>query len=156
MLTDIVQPVFEDAFAELENRVKQSQIQKGIRDRGLSANSLRSVVVTQGNQTRARLLGLSRFRFQQDGRGPNRSHKPSRQMVAELTDWATRHGMSPKAGYPIALKIAREGIRVPNPFNPGGVLSEPLGSRNVRELIEPGLRNVIGKQIRATLFGLTD
>lgn len=146
----------EDALTSVGERLatdlRESQRSKGLRDTGASAASVRVVVSAQGKKKRMQLVGLARWRFQQSGRGPNKSRRPSRDMVTQLKGWARRHGLPEAAGYPIALKIAQEGIVVPNSFNPGGVLSEPLNTKRVTGLLKAALRPQYIQSARSRLF----
>ena len=132
--------------------VKDSQRSKGLRHKGGSADSLRVVVTANGTKKRMQLLGFARWRFQQNGRGPNKTRKPPRQMVLNMQEWAVDHGFPKAAGYPIALKIAREGIRVPNSFNPGGVLSDPLNEDRVKGLLKVAIRPQYIQAAKSFLF----
>lgn len=152
MFTELATDIMTNEFEGLGEDVRVSQRQKGIRDTGRSAASIRVVSVGSGESFRVQLRGMSRLRFQNEGRGPNRSGKPSRDMVQALREWAVRHGMDEAAGYPIALKIAREGIRVPNRFNPGRVLDDPLDPRAVRDRIVPRMKQGFLTEIRSELL----
>lgn len=152
MLTPIATDIIRDGINALRDRVIASQKAKNLRDTGASANSLVVTVLNTDKTVAGQLHGFERWRYQENGRGPNRSRKPSRQMVDDIRAWAKRHGIEQEAAYPIALKIAREGIEVPNPHNPGGVLSEVLNTETVRKELGPALRSAILKELKFQIF----
>lgn len=152
MLSEIAEPILEDGINELRSQLIANQQKKRLRDRGGSANSLRVEVISKDGSIAGQLYGFERWIIQQKGRGPNKSGKPGRELVERIRGWAKRHGIEEKAAYPIALKIARVGTLVPNPHNPGGVLSEVLNADNVRGLIAPRLRGALFAGIKSALF----
>ncbi|GAB3552874.1 hypothetical protein [Spirosoma fluminis] len=154
MLTDVISPILADGMNDLLAQVQESQRSKGIRDTGASAASLHVELVSSDTTIAGQLRGFERFRYQQNGRGPNKSRKPSRELVERIRGWAQRHGIEIKAAYPIALKIASEGIEVPNPHNPGGVLSDVLNHDNVKALLRPRIRQATFKELKSQLFNL--
>ncbi|GAB3994606.1 hypothetical protein GCM10028807_32570 [Spirosoma daeguense] len=133
--------------------VVQSQQQKGLRDTGYSADNTFAQVRLGSSGFTLEIVGPAYWRFQERGRGPNRSGKPSRDMVQKMKAWAVRHGMPEEAGYPIAAKIAREGIAVPNAYNPGGVITDPLDATRIAQEVSSELAPIIKEEIKTTLFG---
>ncbi|MBD2704422.1 hypothetical protein IC229_27525 [Spirosoma sp. BT702] len=131
--------------------VQKSQRDRGLVSSGQSAESLQVKVESTGSKKRLVMLGLSRFRFQQVGRGPNRSGKPAAAQVEGLKKWLQEKGLNIPV-YAIAVKQAREGTPVPNPFNRGGVLSEPLAADRVRGLAKVDLQPVLFKSAKSILF----
>lgn len=136
---------------EFIEAVVVSQRSKGLRASGRSANSLRLEVTGSGTIKRLQLFGLARWRFQESGRGPGRYKYPSRKMVASIAEWIKDKGLNIPA-YPVAVKINRDGIKVPNDFNSGGVLSEPLNADRVRSLAKAKLRPIIFQSAKSTFF----
>ncbi|ARK09007.2 hypothetical protein A6C57_01030 [Fibrella sp. ES10-3-2-2] len=106
----------------------------------------------QRSITRLRILGSRIFRILQNGRGPNRSGKPSREQIDGLTEWVKLRGIPVAAVWAIATKQARYGTIVPNRNNPGGVLSQPLSKPNVVERLKPALRSAALDEVRTQLF----
>lgn len=135
----------------LVEEVRQSQRRKGLAASGRSARSTRKEVSANREIKVLRLLGVGYWRFQQNGRGPGRSPRPSRQMVESITQWVKDKGLDIPP-YAIAMKIQREGIRVPNRFNPGGVLSEPLNKQRVTSLLKVSIRSSLIDSARSLLF----
>lgn len=150
MLTD--KAIVEQKGQEYLEAVVVSQQSKRLRDTGYSAENTRFEVTIQSETLVLSLIGPAYWRQQQYGRGPNKSRKPSRAMVEKMKGWAVRHGMDESAGYPIALKIAREGIEVPNPHNPGGVLSDPLGPERILPDLKQSLSPLLRQSVKALLF----
>lgn len=127
------------------------QQQLGLRTSGYSADTTKAVTIRQGPEVVGQLTGVSYWRSQNSGRGPNRSRKPSRAMVDAIKQWTKVKGINIPA-YPIAAKIAREGIKVPNPHNPGGVLDMVLNAETLTYELKTVLRPVYGQQLRNALF----
>lgn len=129
-----------------------SQRKKGLRASGESADSLSREVKSGSGLTSGRILGKGYWQYQERGRRPGRGKRPSRQMVESLRRWVKLRGMEEAAVWPIAMKIHRQGIRVPNPNNPGGVLSEPLEPRRVASLVKSNVTPVLVREIRNQLL----
>lgn len=135
-------------------RVRQSLIdsqrQKGLRASGKSANSLRIDTRQEGITHVSGLYGPAYWMAQQFGRKPGRYPKPSRAFVQSIRDWLTIRGLD-YSPYAVAFKINRDGIRVPNQFNPGGVLNV-LDPKQAGKLIAPDLINQAAKLAANVLF----
>ncbi|RIV19729.1 hypothetical protein DYU11_22635 [Fibrisoma montanum] len=144
--------VLDQLGPRLADDVRDSQSRKNLRASGRSAASVRHLATQNGRRAKLQLLGSAYFRFQQNGRGPNRSGKPSREMVDALRDWTKRRGLPVRAAYPIALNIARKGIKVPNPYNPGGVLSDVLNRKRIVGLLKPPLKAQLVADVRSLIF----
>lgn len=136
---------------QLVEDVRTSQRRKGLRASGRSAASTRAVVRTNQSRKRLQILGAKHWRFQQNGRGPGKFPKPSRKMVLAIEEWLKERGLNIPA-YAVAFKINRDGIKVPNQFNPGGVLSEPLAIKRVTGLMKTALRPQYIKAAKSILF----
>ena len=72
-------------------------------------------------------------------------------MVEQIRQWVKEKGLNIPA-YAIAMKINRDGIRVPNQFNPGGVLSDPLGSKRVIGILKTLIRPALIQSAKSILF----
>ncbi len=100
---------------------------KGLRASGEYARELKSIVVESGTKINAKITGPIQSIFMEGGRGPNRD--TSRQAVKNLgwylQQWVEDKGISVNP-YAAAHKIVYEGILVPNPHNPGGVISDVI------------------------------
>lgn len=144
---DVLSTVGEQLVAD----VRASQQSKGLRASGRSAASTRALITSNQTIKRLQIVGLAYWRFQQNGRGPGKSKYPSRAMVDAIKQWVKDKGLDIPP-YAIAMKIQRDGIRVPNAYNPGGVLSEPLNIERVRGLLKVGLRPIMVQKVRSLLF----
>lgn len=136
---------------QLVKDVRLSQRDKNLRVSGRSAASTRAEVTADGPKKRLQLFGLARWRFQQSGRGPGKYKWPSKKMVLAIEEWVKARGLSIPA-YAIAMKINRDGIHVPNQFNPGGVLSEPLAAKRVTGILKTKLRPMYIQSAKSILF----
>lgn len=135
---------------QLISAVIDSQQRKGLRASGQSAASLHKRITKSGTVWTLDILGRAYFFQQQNGRRPS-SKKPSRAMVQSIEEWTKVRGISIPA-YAIATKIQRDGIKVPNPFNPGGVLSEPLNTDNVISSLKASVRAILIEEAKSTFF----
>lgn len=151
MFTDFAEVVMQDGMGSLSNDVAASQQSRGLRASGKSADSLMPTTEVFEARVVGQLWGDKSWYFQQNGRGPNKSGKPNWALVQAIEAWVKVKGIS-ISPWAIATKIAREGIKVPNRFNPGGVLSEPLNPERVKGLLGPRLRGAVLKELRSTIF----
>lgn len=131
--------------------VVSSQSRKGLRASSYSAKNTRAEISTSGHMTTLRLLGPAYWRQQQNGRRPGEGKKPPGALVAAIKEWVKVKGIDIPA-YAIAVKIHRDGIKVPNRYNPGGVLSEPLEPKRIAQEISISLLPSLTKDIRTELF----
>lgn len=132
-----------------------SQKGRGLVASGRSANSLSFHVERTGAKVTLILTGAHWWDFQQNGRGPNKKGgRPSPAFIQIIRNWITVKGLAIplKAAGAIAYKIVNEGVRVPNRFNKGGVLSEPLGKERIKNLLVPSLTAQYVKYIGSQLF----
>jgi len=151
MFFDLAQVILQDGMVNLANDVAESQAKKGLKASGASAASLRPETTADGNSLSGKLYGSVTFTWQQNGRKPNKSGKPSRALVEGIEAWMKWRGMS-GSPWGIATNIAKYGITVPNANNPGGVLSEPLAIERVKAILKPRLKEAIFKELKSTLF----
>jgi hypothetical protein len=152
MLATIATAIIEDGMNTLRERLIDKQQAMGLRDRGLSAKSLSVSVASTDTTIAGQLMGFERWKWQESGHGPTPSRKPSRELVEEIRAWTKRKGIEIKAAYPIALKIAREGTKVPNKHNPGGVLSSVLTAEAANSIIGSRLRTAVFNEVKSSLF----
>ncbi|GAB3882758.1 hypothetical protein [Spirosoma agri] len=135
-----------DEFIEA---VVVGQQRRGMRASGRSAASLRKEVSQSGHIHTLRILGKAYFYQQQNGRRPS-NKKPSRAMVESLREWIKIRGLGIPP-YALAMKIQRDGIKVPNRFNSGGVL-DPLKPDRVRSILKPFIRPILIESAKSTFF----
>lgn len=151
MFLDLSEIILTDGMGNLGNDIINTQRDKGLRASGESAASLHVITEVKPDQLVSQLRGSETFIWQQNGRKPNRSGKPSRKMVDELAVWLKLRGLD-YSPWAVATSIAKKGIPVPNPNNPGGVLSEPLNTERVKGILGPRLREAIFKSLKSDLF----
>lgn len=129
--------VLEKIAPTLIERLKKAQLDRGLKASGRSADSIEYTVTKTGAKWRLELTGAKYWIYQQYGRGPNKKQgRPSTAFVQIIKNWIQVKGLSIplSAAGAIATKLIREGTNVPNPYNRGGVLTEPLARENIVDL----------------------
>lgn len=127
--------------AELDQTVKDlvSQYNKlGLRASGGYERSLEVLVREEGLNIKAQIKGADYVRYMEEGRGPNK--RQDRGMIAfiyvKLLEWMKVKGITDINPWMAARKIVREGIKVPNRYNKGGVISGVINEDWFDELNE--------------------
>ncbi len=107
----------------------------GLRASGRYARELKSVVTTSGTKTNLKITGPIEAIFMEQGRGPNKvqSHQAVKNLGWYLQQWVADKGIDVNP-YAAAHKIVYQGITVPNPNNPGGVISDIINNQWFAEL----------------------
>jgi len=107
----------------------------GLRASGRYARELKSVVTTSGTKTNLKITGPIESYFMEQGRGPNKvqSHQAVKNLGWYLQQWVADKGIDVNP-YAAAHKIVYQGIAVPNPNNPGGVISDIINDQWFVEL----------------------
>ena len=100
---------------------------KGLRASGQYARELKSTVTTSGTKINAKITGPIQSIFMEGGRGPNKiqDQQAVKNLGWYLQQWVKDKGIEVNP-YAAAHKIVYEGIQVPNPHNPGGVISDVI------------------------------
>ena len=131
MIADIVKEYADKAVKDLI----RSYESKGLRASGRYARELKSVVTKSGTKTNLKITGPIEAYFMEHGRGPNKapSHQAVKNLGWHLQQWVEDKGIDVNP-YAAAHKIVYEGIRVPNPHNPGGVISDIINDDWFAEL----------------------
>lgn len=122
--------------------IRTSQLDRGLVASGKSSKSLSFTVEREGQRITFTVIGSSSWYFQQNGRRPNaKKGRPSNWLINVIREWIQVKNLSIPlaAAGAIAYKITNEGIHVPNRFNRGGVLSEPLNKGRIVSLLKPDL-----------------
>lgn len=134
--------------------VRESQRKRKLVATDKSAQSLRGVVTRSGSALTVQLRGAKWWIFQVKGRGPGRGKRPARALVEGIRNWLQtgKPGLPVGAAYAIAMNIHKRGIQVPNRFNDGKVLSEPLNRQVVANRLIPRLRRYYVSSIRAQIL----
>ncbi len=131
MIADVVKKYCDKTVKDLI----QSYESKGLRASGRYARELKSVVTSSGTKINAKITGPIEAIFMEQGRAPNRvpSHQAVKNLGWYLQQWVTDKGIDVNP-YAAAHKIVYEGIQVPNPQNPGGVISDVINDNWFAEL----------------------
>ncbi len=155
LTTNDIAPVLIEVGEGLLVDLLNAQSQRGLKASGYSARNTRSVVEIDAKTITLSLIGPAYWKNQDRGRGPNRRKgRPSTAFVQTIREWIQIKGLSIplSAAGAIAYKIVNTGIQVPNPHNPGGVLSETLQPARIGAEIKTALRSKLVSNIRAQLF----
>ena len=126
---------------EKEGAVKQSYLSKGLKASGRFGESLENEVTTLPYSVNAKMTGLNYGYFMQNGREPTKGGGGGVTLKEMIRQWIDDKGIVPKdnisldsLAFLIARKIHRDGIKVPNKFNPGGVFSDVFTKKSIAEL----------------------
>jgi len=140
-----------------EMNATKELIAKSYRDKGLKASgkferSLEVVTQQNGDMIKSRMLGAYHTYFMQSGRQPNKEKtlQQARGLGKILEQWVKDKGISVNP-YAAAWKIVREGIKVPGPHNPGGVVSDVVNETWLSR-IESKLREQIIENIQSDVI----
>lgn len=137
------QTALEQIAPDLIERIKNSQLARGLKASGRSADSLNFVVIGTGRKWRLEITGAYWWQFQIKGRGPNaKKGRPSTWFVNVIKNWIRVKNLSIPltAAGAIAYKLVNKGSNVPNRFNDGKVVSEPLARGVIKDLLIPSLK----------------
>lgn len=131
MIEEKIQGFFKETIIKLIDSYEQ----KGLRASGRYANDLKSTITSSGSKINAKITGPIESYFMEHGRGPNRN--PSlgsvRFLGKILEKWVSDKGIDVNP-YAAAHKIVYQGILVPNPYNPGGVITDVINDNWFDEL----------------------
>ena len=129
----------------------------GLRASGNWVNELEDRITETSKGYNATLLGARYTGVLETGRKPNtKQDKDSlRAWVGWagstiLKDWVQRKGTSVNP-FAAAYKIAREGIKVPNQYNTGGLVSDVITDSRIQKLTE-GVSNVLIGEIKSDVI----
>ena len=124
--------------------LKETQVSlvKSYRDKGLRASGryekgLTIYVNDSGKKIKAYIESEGHVYFMQSGRKPNKQQtsKQAKSLGHILEQWVKDKGISVNP-YAAAWKIVREGISVPNRYNPGDVVTDIITDEWYDKLIE--------------------
>jgi hypothetical protein len=131
-LSELIESEFDQTTMDL---VKQHR-DLGLRASGAYERSLESRVTEQGENIHAVIMGAEHVIYMEEGRRPNK--RQDRGMIAfiyiKLLDWMKVKGVTDINPWMAARKIVREGIKVPNKYNKGGVISGVINEKWMDEL----------------------
>jgi hypothetical protein len=115
----------------------------GLRASGNWANQLEQFNTESGNLYKLGILGEKYTGAIEFGRRGNfnQTEKAIKKWVGWagstfIKEWTKKKGIPETASYAIAYKIAREGWKVPNRFNAGGLVSDVITKSRISELMK--------------------
>ena len=131
MIADQIQTYLDATIPDLI----KSYDEKGLRASGQYADELKAIVVQSGTKINAKIVGPIQSIFMEGGRGPNRdqSQQAVKNLGWYLKQWVADKGIDVNP-YAAAHKIVYSGIQVPNPHNPGGVISDVINDEWFKQL----------------------
>lgn len=135
-LSELIESEFDQTVKDL---VRQHQ-SLGLRASGAYERSLESRVIDQGENINAVIMGAEHVRFMEEGRGPNKVQPVTKGMIyfiyEKLIEWMDVKGITDINPWMAARKIVMEGIKVPNKYNKGGVISGVINEKWMDDLNE--------------------
>jgi len=133
--TTVVDKILTDALNKAKEDIKRSFQQKGLSASGGFERALEVKVTDETFVTTGVILGAHYTTYLQSGRRPNKEQtiKQARGLGHILEQWVKDKGIDVNP-YAAAWKIVREGIKVPNKYNPGGVVSDVINENWIRQL----------------------
>jgi hypothetical protein len=104
----------------------------GLKASGKYAEDLESFVTeTEGGNIKAGIMGAAHSIYMETGRDPNKKQSKGMQyfLYQIIIEWMQDKGITDINPWMTAGKIMREGIKVPNQYNPGGVISDVINDK---------------------------
>jgi hypothetical protein len=137
----------------------QNYIKLGLKASGNWSNELESIIKERSDGINIKYLGSQYTQQLITGRRPNKNQSKDslRSFVGWagktfLADWVKQKG-SKASPFAVAYKIAREGITVPNKYNPGTILSNVFNDERIEKLLKDisvGFINEIKSDIKTS------
>jgi len=115
----------------------KSYQEKGLKASGRYAKGLTYEVADDGKTIKAFMLSEHHVWYMEQGRKPNKQQtaKQARSLGHILEQWVKDKGIDVNP-YAAAWKIVREGIQVPNRYNPGDVVEDVVTNEWFDALVE--------------------
>lgn len=115
----------------------KSYQEKGLKASGRYAKGLTYEVADDGKTIKAFMLSEHHVWYMEQGRKPNKQQtaKHARSLGHILEQWVKDKGIDVNP-YAAAWKIVREGIQVPNRYNPGDVVEDVVTNEWFDALVE--------------------
>lgn len=122
---------------ETKKNLIQSYKDKGLRASGKYEKGLKIKVEDTGSKLKGVIESEGHAWFMEKGRKPNRQQTASQAKFLGriLEQWVKDKGIDVNP-YAAAWKIIRQGIQVPNKYNPGDVITEVITDEWFDELIK--------------------
>lgn len=137
-----VRTKIDAALIDLQRELVLNYDKLGLRASGKWANELENFYNETGNGYRFGILGASYSDIMENGRRPNKKQNKEslRKWVGWagstfLKDWVDNKGLT-ISPFAVAWKIAREGVKVPNAFNSGGLVTDVINEQSVEQFAE--------------------
>lgn len=119
----------------------------GLRASGSFAKSLEPVITERPHGYNLKMKAARHSYFMENGRRPNAEKSPAaaKRLYPIIKQWVQDKGLpfDNRRVFAICLKIVYKGIRVPNKYNPGGVISEVVTEQRMRQLARSLGRNIL-------------
>ena len=119
----------------------------GLRASGKFARSLEPVITERPHGYNLKMKAARHSYFMEHGRRPNTEKSPAaaKRLYPVIKQWVQDKGLpfDNRRVFAICLKIVYKGIRVPNRYNPGGVISEVVTEQRMRQLASSLGHNIL-------------
>lgn len=132
----------EDALNVMQRDLVANYDKLGLRSSGKWATDLENFYSEETTGYKFGILGAKYTGVLQSGRIPNKNQDKEtlRKWVGWagstfLADWVENKGLS-ISPFAVAWKIAREGIKVPNSFNQGGLVSDVINDDSINKFAD--------------------
>lgn len=132
----------EAALVDLQRELVLNYDRLGLRASGNWANELENIYNETGSGYSFGILGANYTDVLQSGRRKNtkQTKESLRSWVGWagstfLKDWVENKGLQ-ISPFAVAWKIAREGVKVPNAFNKGGLVTDVINEQSVEKFSE--------------------
>jgi len=131
-----------DALESVKKDLVDSYQSKGLRASGNWEQELESFCQINSDNYRFGILGASYSEQLENGRLPNKNQTPDGLKAwvgwagsTFLKQWVKDKNID-ASPFAIAWKIAREGVKVPNSFNKGGLVSDVINEKTINRFTE--------------------
>lgn len=138
---------------EIKNDLINNYNRMGLRASGKFARDLEPIVSEGQLSVKAYMLSAKHAYFMENGRGATKN--PGNGNLREIIRaWIDNKGIVPRLiskdslAFLITRKIHNEGIKVPNKYNSGGVISNVITNERIENLIQE-IKPIFSKNIKS-------
>lgn len=138
----MIKQLVEDWDKGVKSDLVANYIRLGLKASGEWEQELESRISVTADNINIKYLGAPYTEQLERGRRPNKNQSPSKLRAwvgwagsTFLKDWVRNKGLDINP-FAVAYKIAREGIKVPNPNNAGGLVSDVINESRIQNLID--------------------
>lgn len=142
-----IAPVAQRLALAYEEQLRELLIQEGKEASGTLVNSVRTAIRTDGQKAVIEIYAEDYIRFVDKGRQPGRFPP-----ISSIRSWVALKGISEEAVFPIARKIAEQGIPATPVINP--TLEKVLNK--FRPKYEKELESILGAVLVNDVFSKTN